>query len=211
MYFKLGKQYIVSVSEDGIVPVDEFDKDKYYNKDTDDLNILKDEEKLLIFKSVCNSLIKKIDRDLQFYRSDLTCKTAAEVRAQITEIIEDYYKNNKESINNELDLDSIKERILSYEDFSSYDREIVKNVFDMIKNADAKPVINNKTKEAEWVHSFYSEGNKDIYKCSACGRLITIDLNSSDTLSNYPYCHCGAHMSWIASHEYLNKENKDKS
>ena len=195
MNFELDKQYIVSVSKDGIIPVEEFDEEKYYNKDTDDLDFLTDEEGMLIIKSTCNNLIKKIDRDLKFFRDDLSCKSAVEVRMQIADIIKDYCKNNKETINNELYLDSsIKERILSYEDFSSYDREIVKVVFDMIENANAEPVINNKTKEAEWVHSFYSEGDKDIYKCSACGRFITIDLNSSDKLSNYPYCHCGAHM-----------------
>ena len=50
-------------------------------------------------------------------------------------------------------------------------------------------------KQGEWIHSFYSEDDKDIYKCSECGRFITLD--KSEDLSNYPYCHCGALMSTL--------------
>ena len=53
-------------------------------------------------------------------------------------------------------------------------------------------IDDTKEKQGEWIHSFYSEDNKDVYKCSECGRFITLD--KSDNLSNYPYCHCGADM-----------------
>ena len=49
-----------------------------------------------------------------------------------------------------------------------------------------------KENKGEWIHSFYSEDDKDVYKCSKCGRFIILD--KSDNLSNYPYCHCGADM-----------------
>lgn len=98
MNFELGKEYIVEVTDKGIIPIEEFDSEKYYNKDTDDLDFLTDEEKALIIESTCNDLIEKIDKDLQFFRDDLTCKTAAEVKNQITEIIKGYYnKNDKEN------------------------------------------------------------------------------------------------------------------
>jgi len=32
----------------------------------------------------------------------------------------------------------------------------------------------------------------NIYRCSECGR--TIELTIDETLSDYPYCHCGADM-----------------
>lgn len=37
MNFELGKEYIVTVTDKGIVPVDEFNRERFYDKDNDDL------------------------------------------------------------------------------------------------------------------------------------------------------------------------------
>lgn len=48
MNFELGKEYIVTVTDKGIVPVDEFNRERFYDKDNDDLDFLTDEEKIII-------------------------------------------------------------------------------------------------------------------------------------------------------------------
>lgn len=48
MNFELGKEYIVTVTDKGIVPVDEFNREKFYDKDNDDLDFLTEEEKVII-------------------------------------------------------------------------------------------------------------------------------------------------------------------
>jgi len=44
--FELGKQYIVEVKPEGIIIVDEFNRERFFDKDTDDLDFLTYEEKL---------------------------------------------------------------------------------------------------------------------------------------------------------------------
>lgn len=48
MNFELGKEYIVAVTDKGMVPIDEFDRERFYDKDNDDLDFLTDEEKIII-------------------------------------------------------------------------------------------------------------------------------------------------------------------
>lgn len=48
MNFELGKEYIVAITDRGIVPIDEFDRERFYDKDNDDLDFLTDEEKTII-------------------------------------------------------------------------------------------------------------------------------------------------------------------
>ena len=89
MNFEFGKEYIVKVSENGIIPIEEFNNERFFDKDHDDLDFLTDEEKKLLITTFSNNLIEKIDKKLQFFREDLTCKTAAEIRNQINDIILD--------------------------------------------------------------------------------------------------------------------------
>lgn len=48
MNFELGKTYIVEVTENGIIPTEEFDESRWYDKDHDDLDFLTDEEKAVV-------------------------------------------------------------------------------------------------------------------------------------------------------------------
>lgn len=54
--------------------------------------------------------------------------------------------------------------------------------------ADVAPVRHGKWKiirPGEWTATF---------RCSECGRHITVDPKLGDPKKNYPYCHCGAKM-----------------
>jgi hypothetical protein len=62
MNFELGKSYIVNVTEKGIIPLMEFDRSKWYNKDYDDLDFLTDAEKNVIINSVLNKIRAEIEQ-----------------------------------------------------------------------------------------------------------------------------------------------------
>ena len=61
MTFELGKTYIVDVTEKGIIPQEVFDKDRWYNKDSDDLDFLTDEEKIVVINDVLNKIMAEIE------------------------------------------------------------------------------------------------------------------------------------------------------
>lgn len=64
MNFELGKQYIVEVKPEGIVIVDEFDEDRFFDKDHDDLDFLTYEEKLAFVNRFFDAFSKDIkERD----------------------------------------------------------------------------------------------------------------------------------------------------
>lgn len=46
--------------------------------------------------------------------------------------------------------------------------------------------------QGEWI-LFVNDIYRKVYRCSLCNRHI-INLNGSDLLVAYPYCHCGARM-----------------
>ena len=56
MNFELGKQYIVDVTDKGIIPIDEFDNERFFDKDNDDLEFLTDEEKTVVINKVLNDI-----------------------------------------------------------------------------------------------------------------------------------------------------------
>lgn len=56
MNFELGKEYIVHVTEKGIIPIDEFDRVRFFDKDCDSLEFLTDEEKQIIIESALKEL-----------------------------------------------------------------------------------------------------------------------------------------------------------
>lgn len=66
MIFELGKEYIVKVSGRGIIPIDEFKSDRFYDKDHDDLDFLTDTEKTV----VVNAVLDKIRAEIEAYQSD---------------------------------------------------------------------------------------------------------------------------------------------
>lgn len=56
-----------------------------------------------------------------------------------------------------------------------------------VTSADVQPV-----KHGKWIRK-ESYGSRDnFYYCSECNRIINVVCG--DSLSNYPYCHCGARM-----------------
>ncbi len=65
MEFELGKNYIVSVTEKGIIPLLEFDISQWYNKNTNDLDFLTEEEKAI----VVNNVLGKIKSYINYIRN----------------------------------------------------------------------------------------------------------------------------------------------
>lgn len=63
MNFKLGKKYIVEVTEKGIIPREEFLEERYIDKDHDDLDFLTDEEKMVIVNEVLYKIRKEIEQN----------------------------------------------------------------------------------------------------------------------------------------------------
>lgn len=61
MNFELGKKYIVNVSEKGIIPLQEFDYNKWYHKDYDDLDFLTDEEKIAVINKALDEVKAEIE------------------------------------------------------------------------------------------------------------------------------------------------------
>ncbi len=60
MNFELGKMYIVDVTENGIIPLDVFDKDRWYDKYYDELDFLTDEEKIVVINNVLGKIRAEI-------------------------------------------------------------------------------------------------------------------------------------------------------
>ena len=60
MNFELGKEYIVKVSEKGIIPIEEFKSDRFYDKDHDDLEFLTDEENIIVINDVLDKIREEI-------------------------------------------------------------------------------------------------------------------------------------------------------
>ena len=62
MTFELGKTYIVDVTEKGIIPQEVFDRDRWCNKDYDDLDFLTDEEKIVVINDVLGKIRAEIEQ-----------------------------------------------------------------------------------------------------------------------------------------------------
>jgi len=61
MNFKLGEKYIVDVTENGIIPLMEFDRNRWFDKDCDDLDFLTDEEKIVVVNDVLDKIRAEIE------------------------------------------------------------------------------------------------------------------------------------------------------
>jgi hypothetical protein len=72
MNFEIGKQYIVSVSENGIVPIEEFSNERYFDIEYDSIDFLTDEEKVVIINDVLDKIKNEfIDRYPRNYANGL--------------------------------------------------------------------------------------------------------------------------------------------
>lgn len=65
MNFELGKEYIVKVSEEGIIPIEEFRSDRFFDIESSDLDFLTDEEKTFVI----NNVLDKIRDEIEEYKS----------------------------------------------------------------------------------------------------------------------------------------------
>ena len=73
--FELGKEYIVRVDEKGIIPIEEFDRERYFDKDNDDIEFLTDEEKDIIINEVLNDMkLYFIDKYPKNYAGEVELK-----------------------------------------------------------------------------------------------------------------------------------------
>ena len=88
MNFELGKQYIVEVSESGIIPVEEFSRERYFDKDHDDLDFLTDEEKEDIINAVLEDIKAEIEQ-MDFDYGDYYDNTES-IRKDVVEVIDNY-------------------------------------------------------------------------------------------------------------------------
>ena len=61
MNFELGKSYIADVTEKGIIPLMEFDRSQWFDKNYDDLEFLTDEEKEVIVNEVLDKIRAEIE------------------------------------------------------------------------------------------------------------------------------------------------------
>lgn len=46
-------------------------------------------------------------------------------------------------------------------------------------------------RKGKWI-IYLSTAIEDFYQCSECGRMVYV--KQTDSIKNYPYCHCGADM-----------------
>lgn len=95
MNFELGKSYIVDVTEKGIIPLMEFDRNLWVNKDYDDLDFLTDEEKEVIVNGVLNKIRAEIHKVLwkEYGDTEWIEEKIEDVEKVISKVI-DKYKND---------------------------------------------------------------------------------------------------------------------
>lgn len=91
MNFELGKEYIVKVSEEGIIPIEEFRSDRFFDIESSDLDFLTDEEKTMVI----NDVIDKIKADIKDWQIDIhdnenDAETHDFVFERIYEIFDEY-------------------------------------------------------------------------------------------------------------------------
>lgn len=88
MIFEIGKQYIVEVSKDRIIPIEEFSRERYFDKDHDDLDFLTDEEKEDIINAVLEDIKSEIEQ-MDFDYGDYYDNTES-IRKDVVEVIDNY-------------------------------------------------------------------------------------------------------------------------
>lgn len=72
MTFELGKTYIVDVTEKGIIPQEVFDRDRWYNKDYDDLDFLTNEEKIVVINDALDKIRAEIIHEFNNHKKGMT-------------------------------------------------------------------------------------------------------------------------------------------
>lgn len=95
MTFELGKQYIVEVTENGIIPIEEFKRERFFDKDHDCLAFLTDEEKAVIINDVLDKIKAEIKQKSYGIAHDLVIQGEKYERRDILEIIDKHKVENK--------------------------------------------------------------------------------------------------------------------
>ena len=72
MTFELGKTYIVDVTEKGIIPQEVFNRDRWYDKDYDDLDFLTEEEKITVINDVLDKIRAEILHEVNNRKKRMT-------------------------------------------------------------------------------------------------------------------------------------------
>ena len=99
--FKLGEKYIVDVTENGIIPLMKFDRDRWFDKDCDSLDFLTDEEKEVIVNELISNIRAEIqDMDLGFVDEDHRAGVAHGIM-MFNKILDTYDPSKVESENKE--------------------------------------------------------------------------------------------------------------
>ena len=90
MNLELGKRYVVDVTNKGIIPIDEFSTVRFFDKDSDDLDFLTDEEKVVIINRVLTNIRKKIENRPYGIANDSVIQGEIYERRAVLEIIDKY-------------------------------------------------------------------------------------------------------------------------
>ena len=95
MTFEIGKTYIVDVTEKGIIPRDVFDRDRWYDKDSDDLDFLTDEEKIVVINDVLEKIKDEI-KDNTYFINETTEKEGIDFET-VKNIIDKYKAESEDN------------------------------------------------------------------------------------------------------------------
>lgn len=82
MTFELGKTYIVDVTENGIIPQEVFDRDRWCNKKYDDLDFLTYEEKTAVINDVLDKIKAEIMHEVNNHKKRITLYDINKYRAK---------------------------------------------------------------------------------------------------------------------------------
>ena len=98
--FEVGKQYIVDVTNNGIIPIEEFNSERFFDKEHDDLVFLTDKEKDVIINNALNKIRAEIEeyRDGMLWSSESLIKWEA-INYILEQIIDKYKAESERKIN----------------------------------------------------------------------------------------------------------------
>lgn len=102
MTFELGKQYIVEVTKNGIIPVEEFKREKFFDKDHDSLDFLTDEEKTVVINEVLDKIKTEMDKARFIDKDTRICKNTLASGLEAAMQIIDKYKAENKNLENEI-------------------------------------------------------------------------------------------------------------
>lgn len=82
------------------------------------------------------------------------------------------------------DMSELKKRALAIVDIYSDLNRMTEREADILRKA-----ITTDRPQGKWIEQGYLE-----YKCSVCGRHISLEDHWTNITKDFPFCHCGADM-----------------